>query len=548
MAQIHDPRIEGEPLNPSPSRMTIHVAPRQSSRVRFRRPAVFDLLDDGDTRLRAAVKSVGAILGVVLMLSLVTRLFGMQNPAVGEPSIPREFRAAWVATVANIDWPSKKGLTPERQRAELIAILDTAVRLKLNAIVFQVRPAADALYDSKLEPWSEYITGTQGKGPGYDPLTFVVEESHRRGLELHAWFNPYRARHSTAKSPLAPNHLKVTNPLLVKEYGDMLWMDPGEPAVQDRSLNVILDVVKRYDLDGIHIDDYFYPYRVKDASGAEVNFPDDLSWMKYQAAGGKLNREDWRRKNVDDFVEKVYKETKALKPWVKFGISPFGIARPGLPSQIKGFDQYVQLYADVEKWLKNGWADYFSPQLYWKIEQTAQSYPVLLQWWVANNAHKRHIWPGNFTSRVGENGQGWDPREIEYQIRTTRGIEGAGGNVHFSMKVFLEDRSKVNETLAKDVYSEDALIPASPWLDNAAPSRPRLNVSTADNSIKWTPGSGEKATWWALQVKSGGKWQSRILPAWQTTDSVKLSGKLEAVAVSAIDRCGNQGPSATFKP
>ena len=222
MAQTRDPYTKKEPLNPSPSRMTVFVAPRESGRVKLRIPAIFDFLDEGDVRLRAAVKSVAAILAVTLLFSLVTRIFGMQNPAVGEPAIPREFRAAWVATVANIDWPSKKGLTAERQRAELIAILDTAVRLKFNAIVFQVRPAADALYESKFEPWSEYITGTQGKGPGYDPLAFIVDEAHRRGLELHAWFNPYRARHSTAKSPLAPNHLKVTNPLLVKEYGDML--------------------------------------------------------------------------------------------------------------------------------------------------------------------------------------------------------------------------------------------------------------------------------------------------------------------------------------
>ena len=503
-----------------------------------------------DSRIRSAVKAGIALLFVEVFIGAVNGLAAAQHPPVGEPAIAREFRAAWVASVANIDWPSRKGLPVDRQKSELIAIFDRAKKLNLNAIVLQVRPATDALYDSKLEPWSEYLTGAQGKAPEpyYDPLTFAVDEAHRRGLELHAWFNPYRSRHSTGKSPLAPNHIARTHSGLAKEYGDMLWMDPGEPAVQQRSLDVMLDVVRRYDVDGIHIDDYFYPYKVRNAAGAEVDFPDEPSWNKYKASGGTLSRDDWRRKNVDDFVERIYRETKALKPWVKFGISPFGIPRPGMPAQIKGFDQYAQLYADVEKWLKNGWADYFAPQLYWKIEQTAQSYPVLLQWWVNNNAAKRHIWPGNFTSRVGEGERSWDPREIDYQIRTTRGVEGATGNIHFSMKVFLQNRDGINELLSQEVYAEPALVPASPWLDNTPPARPRLTINGKDGSIAWTGGGGEKAAWWTLQVKSGGKWQTRVLPAARTSDSVKLTGKLEAVALTAVDRCGNQSPPATFKP
>ncbi len=518
---------------------------RTSMSKRHAGPAV---LAGFDARVRSGIKAATALVFVAALIGMVNGLAIIQNPAVGEPPIPREFRAAWVASVANIDWPSKKGLPVERQKSELIAILERAQKLNLNAIVLQVRPATDALYDSKLEPWSEYLTGAQGKAPDpyYDPLAFAVEESHRRGIELHAWFNPYRSKHSTGKSPLASNHISRTNPGMAKEYGDMLWLDPGEPVVQERSLNVMLDVVRRYDVDGIHIDDYFYPYKVKDSRGSEVPFPDDPSWAKYTSGGGTLSRDDWRRKNVDDFVERLYKETKNLKPWVKFGISPFGIPRPGQPAQIKGFDQYIQLYADVEKWLKNGWADYFAPQLYWKIEQTAQSYPVLLQWWVDNNAMKRHIWPGNFTSRVGE-GARWPPEEIAYQIRATRGIEGATGNIHFSMKVFMQNRDRINEELSREVYARPALVPATPWLDLAPPPRPKLTVGS-NGDIKWTPSSGEKATWWTLQVKSGGKWQTRILPAWQTADSVKLSGRLEAVAVSAVDRCGNQGPAATYQP
>ena len=225
---------------------------------------------------------------VVLLLLAVVALGGCAGgartrlaPGVeAPPPVRREFRGVWVATVANIDWPSRPGLPADSQRAELVRMLDLAARMRMNAIVLQVRPAADALYPSELEPWSEYLTGAQGRPPEplYDPLAFAVEEAHRRGLELHAWFNPYRARHPTAASPAAESHISRTHPEVVKEYGRYLWMDPGEPLVRERTLNVMLDVVRRYDVDGVHIDDYFYPYPERDSSGAVVPFPDDPSW------------------------------------------------------------------------------------------------------------------------------------------------------------------------------------------------------------------------------------------------------------------------------
>jgi len=306
---------------------------------------------------------------------------GYQPSSVVPPAPLREFRAAWIATVGNIDWPSRKTLSTQEQKAELLAILDRAAQLKLNALIFQVRPACDALYASRIEPWSEYLTSTMGQPPEpfYDPLDFAVEEAHKRGLELHAWFNPYRARLLAAGSPAAPNHVSKTRPQLVRQYGKYLWLDPGERAVQDYSLSVIMDVVNRYDVDGIHFDDYFYPYKEKDAEGKELDFPDDASWRRF-GAGGKLSRDDWRRENVNLFIERVYKSIKAAKPWVKFGISPFGIWRPGNPPQIKGFDAFAELYADSRKWLANGWVDYFAPQLYWPIDPPDQSFPVLLRW------------------------------------------------------------------------------------------------------------------------------------------------------------------------
>jgi len=257
------------------------------------------------------------------------------------PAIPREFRAAWVATVDNIDWPSSRTLTPDQQRSEMIHILDTAVSLRLNAIIFQVRPACDALYDSKLEPWSEYLTGRQGRAPSpyYDPLEFAVREAHARGIELHCWFNPYRAGHPAQRGPYALSHIRYRHPEIVKNYGRYLWLDPGEPLVQKHSLDVIRDVVRRYDIDGVHIDDYFYPYP---EDGQE--FQDQASYKRYQNGGGDLGLHDWRRQNVDHFVESAYKTIKSEKPWVKFGISPFGIYRPGIPETIKaGVDQYDEL-------------------------------------------------------------------------------------------------------------------------------------------------------------------------------------------------------------
>jgi uncharacterized lipoprotein YddW (UPF0748 family) len=307
-----------------------------------------------------------------------------------KPPIPmREFRAAWVATVANIDWPSRKGLTTAEQKAELLAIVERAAQLKLNAIVFQVRPACDALYASEIEPWSEFLTGTMGKAPEpyYDPLAYVIDEAHKRGIELHAWFNPYRAGHPSAKSPVSARHVTRTHPELVRHYGKQLWLDPGEKEVQEYSLSVVMDVVRRYDVDGVHFDDYFYPYKEIDRSGNEMEFPDEASWKRF-GAGGKLERDDWRRENVNAFVEKVYASIKATKPWVKFGISPFGIWKPENPPQIKGFDAYSKLYADSRKWLMKGWVDYFAPQLYWSIASEEQSFPVLLKWWSQQNSKR----------------------------------------------------------------------------------------------------------------------------------------------------------------
>jgi uncharacterized lipoprotein YddW (UPF0748 family) len=472
------------------------------------------------------------------------------SPQTSPPQMSREFRGVWVATVANIDWPSKSGLPSQQQQDELVAIMDKAAALNLNAIILQIRPSADALYDSPIEPWSEYLTGQQGKPPNpyWDPLSFAVALAHKRGLELHCWFNPYRAYHPAQKGPLASRHISRLNPRIVKSYGKYLWLDPGEPETRKETLSVIMDVVRRYDIDGVHIDDYFYPYKEKGPDGQNVDFPDGPSWSRYVSGGGKLSKGDWRRRNVDDFIRSLYESIKKDKPWVKFGISPFGIYRPGVPAGIAaGVDQYADLYADARKWLVNGWCDYYAPQLYWPIKQTAQSYPVLLDWWMKQNPKGRHIWPGNYTSRTMPAEGNWQPQEVVDQIRATRDA-GAGGNIHFSMKAFSTDARGVATTLRRSVYAKKALVPASPWLDSTAPKAPMLSLKAADGETTVTArANGDKdIRFYVWSVCTDGEWQA---PTVTSDDSLVVRSNAGSIQVScvAVDRAENSSPASEVK-
>jgi uncharacterized lipoprotein YddW (UPF0748 family) len=463
---------------------------------------------------------------------------------IAPPWISREFRAVWVATVANIDWPSKPGLPVDEQKKELLAILDHAVKANLNAVVFQVRPVCDAFYDSRLEPWSYYLTGVMGKAPSpyYDPLQFVVEESHKRGLELHAWFNPYRAGHPSWKPPVAANHISKTRPDLVRKYDTYLWLDPGLREVQEYSLEVIMDVVRRYDIDGIHIDDYFYPYPTKDARNREMDFPDGAAWKIYTAAGGKLSREDWRRESINTFVHELYDSVKASKPWVKVGISPFGIWQPGSPKPIEGFNAYAKLYADSRKWLASGWLDYCSPQLYWPIQETNHSFPVLLKWWSEQNVNHRGLWPGLNIGKVGGLG-GWKAAEIVNQIKATREQCGsAAGEIFWGVKALTEDHGGLAATLANGVFAKPALIPSTPWLEKTFPARPVLRVE--NGKAHWESEAGAVSRW-VLQIQTDGQWQTQILSG--DTRSHSLPGSPEVVALTAIDRCGVASPAAVVQ-
>ena len=361
-----------------------------------------------------------------------------------------EFRGAWVATVHNIDWPSRPGLPAATQKAELRALLDRAAELKLNAILLQVRPMSDALYASSREPWSQFLSGKQGVHPGYDPLEFAISEAHARGIELHAWINPFRAA-SNAAASLAPNHIAKRHPEWVRRHGAQLWVDPGEPAAREYVLSIFQEIVRKYDVDGIHIDDYFYPYPLKGVA----YFPDESSWQRHGAKTG-LSREDWRRDNINNFVRSMYRTVKATRSSVKVGISPFGIWRPGVPpTTIAQLDAYGQLYADSRKWLQEGWCDYFTPQLYWSIQPAKQSFPVLLDWW-RSQSRGTPVWPGIATERIGAKRPA---REIIDQIAITRRGTNSPGHVHWSMKSLLRNQGGVADLLKSGPYAEKAAVP-----------------------------------------------------------------------------------------
>jgi uncharacterized lipoprotein YddW (UPF0748 family) len=481
------------------------------------------------------------------------------EPAPGEPPpVPREFRGAWVATVANIDWPSRRDLSPAEQRAEIVAIADLAQKVRLNALIVQVRPSADAIYPSALEPWTEYLTGEQGRAPDppWDPLQVWIDEAHRRGIELHAWFNPYRARQSKAQSPEAPSHIARVRPELVRSYGNQLWLDPGEPAAAQRTLDVILDVVRRYDIDGVHIDDYFYPYPVSAPSTpggtpVEVDFPDETTWSAYLATGGTLAKADWRRRNVTDLVERIYREVHREKAWVRFGISPFGLGKPERrPAGVEGFSQYDKLYADVELWMQRCWLDYLAPQLYWKADDPARPFVVLLDTWIRENACGRHVFPGFFTSRIDASPASWRPQDILEQIALVRARKESLGHIHFSMAALIQNRSGINEALAA-MYPSPALVPEYPWLGTDAPGAPVVTTRSSSRNparvtLQVVSGPGTPAARFAIWTHAAGVWRLSIAAAEQAVvDLAADAPRINRVVVSGVDRLGNEGPRTT---
>jgi uncharacterized lipoprotein YddW (UPF0748 family) len=439
----------------------------------------------------------------------------------------REFRGVWVATVANINWPSRPGLSPRAATDELQRLVDAAADAGFNALVFQVRPEGDALYRSSLEPWSRYLTGEMGRDPGFDPLAELVARAHARQVEVHAWFNPYRAKSSRGQPAVAP-HVSVMSPNAVYPYGNLLWMDPGSPEVQRRTREVVLDVARRYDVDGIHFDDYFYPYPNGRA------FPDGATYAAYQASGGTLSLADWRRHNVDVLVGSVAEGLRAEKAWVRFGISPFGIYRPGFPAGVTGFDPVANLYADPMRWVERGWVDYVAPQLYWRIDAPRQPYVPLLQWWATSARGRSHLFAGNFLA--GMETAAWSVDEMRAQLEETRGAEtlGATGNIFYHIGPILQNRDGIADLFRDELYAAPALTPPAAG-QRPVPAAPVVVADGGGWRLVHADATPLRA--YAVYRADGDAWTlDRLLPA----DATGLQLPVGRWAVSAVNRYGDE--------
>jgi uncharacterized lipoprotein YddW (UPF0748 family) len=479
--------------------------------------------------------------------AVLTLLFSTFAIATDLPPIKREFRAVWIATVANIDFPSRRDLTVEEQKAEIIADLEFVKKLRMNVVIFQVRPMCDAIYRSKLEPWSEFLTGQMGKPQDFDPLSFVIAEAHKRGILVHAWFNPYRAYHPAAKT-ISPDHISKRRPDLVRQYGKYLWLDPTDEEVKKHSGEVVLDVVRRYDIDGVHFDDYFYPYPENDAAGKRIEFPDDANWKKYQntaTRGSLMTRDDWRRSHVNDFISSVGRAVKRIKPHVLYGISPFGIWQPMPEKGITGFNQFAELYADARKWLQDGTVDYLAPQLYWETARKAQSFPVLLDWWREQNTAGRYIWPGIATYRIGSTPT-FTADEINHQLELTRRDRMSPGAIHFSLKPLKKDLGSIQGKLTAGPYKQTAVIPSFSWIKATAPRAPKITITNDGQLVRIQWNSDPKRTFWnVIDVKDQTGWSTSVVPAAERSMSLSANRRIEKVVIRSVDRLGNVSKAAS---
>jgi len=401
-----------------------------------------------------------------------------------DPAAPkRQLRAMWVATVLNMDWPSKPGLPVAEQKAQYVRLLDQAKRFGFNAVIVQIRPTADAFWPSSFEPWSDWLTGTQGRDPGYDPLAFLIAQAHARGLELHAWFNPYRVSLQGDLARLVARHPARLHPDWIVGYDTpkgRLFYNPGIPAVRRFVEDDILDVVHRYDVDGVHLDDYFYPY----PNGHD--FGDDAAFAR--SGAGFADRASWRRHNVDMLVKELRARIHRAKPWVAFGISPFAVWRnratdPAGSPTTAGVQTYDDLYADVRKWVRRGWIDYVAPQVYWNIGFAPADYARLVPWWSALVAGTRvQLFIGQAAYRVGTPGAWSDPLELSRHLAFNRRYPRVRGDIWFSAKDVLANRLNSIGIAAARHYRHPALVPASP-----APARSEERRVGKECRSRWSP-------------------------------------------------------------
>ncbi len=426
-------------------------------------------------------------------------LFLIVQLVYGQTTTPkREFRGAWIATIGNIDWPSKQGLDATMQQQEFIALIDQMKDNGLNAAIVQIRPCADALYDSPFENWSKYLSGKQGVPPTpyYDPLEFMINECHKRCIEFHAWFNPYRALVDANKNLNTATHCTNTHPNWFLNYGGKKYFDPGLPEVREYFTNIVLDVVKRYDVDAIHFDDYFYPYRI-----AKQEFPDFKSYAKY--GSNFPNKDDWRRNNVNTLIESLSKKIKKEKPYVKFGISPFGVWRnsskdPEGSVTNGGQTNYDDLFADILLWLRKGWIDYALPQLYWEQGHHAADYDELINWW-SRHAYGKNMYVGHALYQIGTSTKAcWRSlNEMNEQVALTRTTPGINGSSFYSANSFKKNCYGLNEDMKNNWYKTPSLLPSMPWIDSIPPASPKVESTITTNGFKqlnWTVSNPKQET------------------------------------------------------
>ncbi len=409
------------------------------------------------------------------------------SSAVSAQYKKREMRGVWIATVANIDFPSQKGNT-EAQKKELAQMLDSLRSCNINTVIFQARPSSDAFYESAIEPWSAYLTGQQGKAPSafYDPLKFLIEEAHKRCMEVHVWINPYRVTNTENTQELTPNHIFHQKPHLFRKYGGRYLFDPGLKETRDHLIQVVADIVTRYDLDAIHLDDYFYPYKV-----AGKDFPDDKTHEEYSR--GITDRADWRRDNVNLVIARLHDTIKLLKPWVEFGISPFGVWRNETEdprgSATRATSNYDELHADILKWLENGWIDYVAPQLYWEIGLEVADYAVLATWWSEYTFGKK-LYTGLYASGMEvKKTPAWKtPNELTRQLRYNQDCDEIQGAMFYSARYFLKNMQGLKDSLRHTFYPYPALTPESGIPDEdpfLPPQQVRIIGGALTSSLLW---------------------------------------------------------------
>ncbi|WP_369405295.1 glycoside hydrolase family 10 protein [Streptacidiphilus melanogenes] len=481
------------------------------------------------------------------------------TPASAAPSrgADREVRGEWIASVANADWPSRPGLSPASQRAELVAWFDHAHALGLNSVFVQVRPTADAFWPSRFEPWSQYLTGVQGRDPGYDPLGFMVEAAHARGLALHAWFNPYRISLRADLGALVPDHPARLHPDWVVSYGGRLCYNPGVPAARAFVQDAILDAVERYEVDGVHFDDYFYPYPVGDAP-----FPDDDTFRTY--GGSWTDRAAWRRHNVDLLVREVQARVRAVRPEAAFGISPFGIWRNASTdprgSATHGLESYGASAADTLGWVRKGWVDYVAPQLYWSISLPVADYAVLAPWWAqAVDGTDVQLWIGQAVSRVGVPGPSaaWqDPGELSRHLTLDARLPQICGEILYSCSDVVADRLGAVSTMVAEHWPRPALPPVLPRLAAGRPPLPPIatgRVGSAGTVLSLRSREGEAPSRYAIRLRGEG-----AAPRSGTLVAV-LPGRLSTAwtgpaapdgwvyTATAVDRANRESAPATVR-